>query len=53
MVIASGLLLLLLAGSLIYCVLVIISAYRYRRVQAASMRQPATHQYPEAALRAG
>jgi ceramide glucosyltransferase len=33
MVVASGLLSLLLAGSLVYCVLVIISAYRYHRVQ--------------------
>ena len=33
MVVASGLLSLLLAGSLVYCVLVIIGAYRYRAVQ--------------------
>lgn len=36
MVIASGLLSLLLAGSLIYCILVIIGACRYRAVQAPS-----------------
>jgi len=33
MVVASGLLSLLLAGSLVYCVLVIVGAYRYRAVQ--------------------
>jgi ceramide glucosyltransferase len=44
MVVASGLLSLLLAGSLVYCVLVVIGAYRYHKVQpppAASGSQPA------------
>jgi ceramide glucosyltransferase len=41
MVVASGLLSLLLAGSLVYCLLVIIGAYRYHAVQPpASGSQP-------------